>query len=43
VPLPTRHILAGFPPTVSPASHAAEADGWVQLQQIAERRERPGA
>lgn len=31
MPLPTRHILAGFPPTVSPASHAVEADGWVHL------------
>ncbi|MCO6419825.1 RidA family protein [Siccirubricoccus sp. KC 17139] len=29
--LPTRHILPGFPPTVSPASHAVEADGWVHL------------
>ena len=29
--LPTRHILAGFPPTISPASHAVEADGWVHL------------
>ena len=29
--LPTRHILAGFPPTVSPSSHAVEADGWVYL------------
>jgi enamine deaminase RidA (YjgF/YER057c/UK114 family) len=26
-----RHILAGLPPTVSPASHAVEADGWVTL------------
>lgn len=29
--LPTRHILAGFPPPVSPSSHAVEADGWVHL------------
>lgn len=29
--LPTRHILADFPPTVSPSSHAVEADGWVYL------------
>ncbi len=29
--LPTRHIIPGFPPTVSPASHAVEADGWVFL------------
>lgn len=31
MPLPVRHILAGFPPTVSPASHAVEADGWVHM------------
>jgi enamine deaminase RidA (YjgF/YER057c/UK114 family) len=31
MPLPRRHILAGFPPTVSPSSHAVEADGWVYL------------
>ncbi|HYF06826.1 MAG TPA: RidA family protein [Acetobacteraceae bacterium] len=31
MPLPTRHLLAGFPPTVSPASHAVEAEGWVFL------------
>ena len=31
MPLPTRHISPGFPPTVSPASHAVEADGWVFL------------
>lgn len=31
MPLPTRHIIPGFPPTVSPASHAVEADGWVFL------------
>ena len=29
--LPTRHVLAGFPPPVSPSSHAVEADGWVHL------------
>ena len=29
--LPTRHILAGFPPSVSPSSHAVESDGWVFL------------
>ena len=29
--LPTRHVLAGFPPPVSPSSHAVEADGWVYL------------
>jgi len=28
---PKRHIIPGFPPTVSPASHAVEADGWVFL------------
>ncbi len=31
MPKPTRHIIPGFPPTVSPASHAVEADGWVFL------------
>jgi enamine deaminase RidA (YjgF/YER057c/UK114 family) len=31
VPLPTRHLLPDFPPTVSPASHAVEADGWLFL------------
>jgi 2-iminobutanoate/2-iminopropanoate deaminase len=31
VTLPTRHILAGFPPSVSPSSHAVESDGWVFL------------
>lgn len=29
--LPTRHIIPGFPPTVSPASHAVEVDGWIFL------------
>lgn len=27
--LPIRHTLPGFPPTISPSSHAVEADGWV--------------
>ncbi len=31
MPLPSRHQLSGFPPTISPASHAVEADGWVHL------------
>ena len=31
MPLPVRHVLPGFPPTVSPASHAVEADGWVHM------------
>lgn len=31
MPKPIRHIIPGFPPTVSPASHAVEADGWVFL------------
>ncbi|MBR0655555.1 RidA family protein [Plastoroseomonas arctica] len=30
----TRHTIAGFPPTISPASHAVEADGWVHLTGI---------
>ncbi len=25
------HMLAGFPPSVSPSSHAVEADGFVFL------------
>jgi enamine deaminase RidA (YjgF/YER057c/UK114 family) len=29
--LPTRHTRAGFPPSVSPSSHAVESDGWVFL------------
>jgi 2-iminobutanoate/2-iminopropanoate deaminase len=29
--LPTRHVFAGFPPSVSPSSHAVESDGWVFL------------
>lgn len=29
MPLPIRHTLPGFPPPVSPSSHAVEADGWV--------------
>jgi 2-iminobutanoate/2-iminopropanoate deaminase len=28
---PIRHRLAGFPPSVSPSSHAVEAAGWVHL------------
>lgn len=31
MPLPVRHLLPGFPPTVSPASHAVEAEGWVHF------------
>jgi enamine deaminase RidA (YjgF/YER057c/UK114 family) len=31
MPLPERHMLPGFPPTVSPASHAVAADGWVHM------------
>jgi 2-iminobutanoate/2-iminopropanoate deaminase len=27
----THHLLAGFPPSVSPSSHAVEADGFVFL------------
>ncbi|MDB5380575.1 MAG: reactive intermediate/imine deaminase [Rhodospirillales bacterium] len=41
----TRHIIAGFPPTVSPASHAVEADSWVfftgQLGRDLENAEAP--
>ncbi len=28
---PRHHVLPGFPPSVSPSSHAAEADGFVFL------------
>jgi reactive intermediate/imine deaminase len=31
MPLPVRHVLQGFPSTISPSSHAVEADGWVHL------------
>jgi enamine deaminase RidA (YjgF/YER057c/UK114 family) len=42
--LPTRHILAGFPPSVSPSSHAVESDGWVFLTgQFGRDREAPDA
>lgn len=44
MPLPTRHILPGFPPTVSPASHAVEAEGWVFLTgQLGRDLDDPGA
>jgi 2-iminobutanoate/2-iminopropanoate deaminase len=42
--LPTRHILAGFPPSVSPSSHAVESDGWVFLTgQFGRDLDDPGA
>lgn len=42
--LPTRHILAGFPPSVSPSSHTVESDGWVFLTgQFGRDLDDPGA
>lgn len=42
--LPVRHLLAGFPPPVSPSSHAVEADGWVHLTgQLGRDLDNPGA
>jgi 2-iminobutanoate/2-iminopropanoate deaminase len=42
--LPTRHILAGFPPSISPSSHAVECDGWVFLTgQLARDLDEPAA
>lgn len=34
---PKFHILDGFPKSVSPSSHATEADGFVFLTGIAKR------